>query len=254
MEIHKIFIKRIGFTLIRVHRFQTISTALSDQEFLLQSLKWPIEALFVGMRVTSQKTSLGNWHKFTKTTATSFNLPNLITNNTTAICDTTGTGSATQPVVFTMAQATCSANVEAETLDRVTISAHGISLYNDLPAGFFNYYTTYTFGGTNIKTPKDKGILMIPFNLYPGTYQPSGHVNISRAREFYIKYSSSVVSSSNPAELIIVASAINFLLINRSEVSNRQLPNKLDSKLIWINSGIESLSNDRYNCLVSVAA
>jgi hypothetical protein len=29
---------------------------------------------------------------------------------------------------------------------------------------------------------------MITFNLYPGSYQPSGHVNISRAREFYIEF------------------------------------------------------------------
>ena len=56
---------------------------------------------------------------------------------------------------------------------------------------------------------------MITFCLYPGSYQPSGHVNVSRAREFYLQYwSEGAVSSEDPADLIIVASAINFLLIS----------------------------------------
>ena len=55
---------------------------------------------------------------------------------------------------------------------------------------------------------------MINFNLYPGTYQPSGHINVSRAREFYIAYTSSVISTSLVGTLVVVAAAINFLLIS----------------------------------------
>jgi hypothetical protein len=258
-EIHKIYIKRIGFTLIRVHRYQNISTSSPSQEFLLNALKWPVEALFVGMRLASQKTSLADWHKFTKTTPTQFNMPNLITNDTTATVDTTSASpSVSKPVIFSFNQAKCTGKVETPTLDRVTISAHGINLYNDLPAGFFNYYTPYTFGGANIRAPEDKGVLMIPFNLYPGTYQPSGHVNISRAREFYINYSSSVIGTSSPpiaGELVVVASAINFLLINHLLVSNRQLPCKLDLNLTRTNSVIDlPLIQMEYNCLVPITA
>lgn len=258
-EIHKIYIRRIGFTLIRVHRYQNISTNSADQEYLLNALKWPIETLFVGMRVSSQKTSLGNWHKFTQTTPTQFNMPNLITNDSTAVVDTTSASpSVSKPVTFTYNQAKCTANVESVTLDRVTLTAHGINLYADLPSGFFNYYAPYTFGGSNIRAPEDKGILMIPFNLYPGTYQPSGHVNISRAREFYIKYSSSVIGSGSPAvagELVIVASAINFLLIKHSEVSNRQMLSKLDLILRKVNIVTDlQLNKIGYNCLVPIAA
>jgi hypothetical protein len=99
------------------------------------------------------------------------------------------------------------------TIDRLSITAHGIDIYKEMPGTFFHSYTPYTYGGHNISAPEDPGAHMITFCLYPGSYQPSGHVNVSRAREFYLKYwSEGAVSSAEPADLIVVASAINFLL------------------------------------------
>lgn len=100
------------------------------------------------------------------------------------------------------------------TLDTVTIKAHGINIYDNFPTKFFNAYTAYHYGGPNINTPEDSGVCFIPFCLYPGTYQPSGHINVSRAREFYINYTSSVCSSNTECSLVVLASAINFLLIS----------------------------------------
>jgi hypothetical protein len=106
----------------------------------------------------------------------------------------------------------------APTLDTINISAHGIDIYKLFPANFFNQYTAYHYGGPNINAPKDVGSLFIPFCLYPGTYQPSGHINVSRAREFYLTYSAAAFDPTNvPAVtglLVIIASAINFLLIS----------------------------------------
>jgi hypothetical protein len=56
--------------------------------------------------------------------------------------------------------------------------------------------------------------LMLNFCLYPGTYQPSGHLNVSRARELYLEYVSSYVSQASPADLLVLGRAINFLLIS----------------------------------------
>jgi hypothetical protein len=51
--------------------------------------------------------------------------------------------------------------------------------------------------------------------LYPGSYQPSGHVNISRAREFYFLFNSATIGTVVPSvDLVVVAIAINFLLIS----------------------------------------
>lgn len=130
-----------------------------------------------------------------------------------------------------MAKSTCISQVQkltwaksTKTLTTVKVTAHGINLYQELKAEFFNSYQPYHYGGYNIVTPEDEGALMINFCLYPGTYQPSGHMNVSRAREFYFAYTSAFVGAadtndpSSPtaaeAELMILAITINFLLIS----------------------------------------
>lgn len=101
-------------------------------------------------------------------------------------------------------------------LDTISVKAHGIDIYKEMPAGFFNAYTTYHYGGQNINAPSDPGSLFIPFCLYPGTYQPSGHINVSRAREFYLYYTSAYQDANPDVVLwmVVLASAINFLLIS----------------------------------------
>jgi hypothetical protein len=325
-EVHNIFIKRIGFTLIRVHRLQTHESAGgaggSTESVLLQNLKWPIEALFVGMRVNDYqnnttpsivRANLDKWYTFSTVTDTNrvsqgwssskatvveaANVAALLPSATSAIftaavlgdapvltvnvsatgivgagdilsftstlagvstgrvvgpltvasvsadglvitfvedssvvtnyddVDTGGTLNltlpatlatslmltryATSPLAYTVK--TCSPN-----LTNVTIKAHGIPIYNNFPTGFFNAYIPYNYGGGNIRAPSDCGALLVTFCLYPGTYQPSGHINISRAREFYIDYTTQNIDGNAGARgnLVIVASAINFLLIS----------------------------------------
>ncbi len=352
-EVHDIFIKRIGFNLIRVHRQQVHNADKESDEVLLQQLKWPIESLFVGMKVAAYNATtaaerydhLDKWHTFAQVTNTGFTedgyqvdqvsaltgtsvalAPRVldlatsitfangattmigvgtafdtelaagdvlvvdslgsaelttvvvasVTNATNVVLSANfaGTTGAAVSVTFDNAQSTVtgvatllstelsagdtllvdsvpykvltaagalaavvegSASVAAttsfsklakvekaatvakcvRTLDVVTIKAHGIPIYNAFPAAFYNAYIPFHYGGPNIQTPDDCGALMITFNLYPGTYQPSGHINISRAREFYLEYTSSVIGTNNvTGSLIVIASAINFLLIS----------------------------------------
>ncbi len=67
-EVHDIFIRRIGFSLIRVHRQQLITADKASDEILLNNMKWPIETLFVGMRVQDQTDdsawNLDRWMRF----------------------------------------------------------------------------------------------------------------------------------------------------------------------------------------------
>lgn len=307
---HNIFIKRIGFSLIRVHREQTLSATTSTAEVLLQQLKWPIETLFVGMKLRDYNSStvalrrehLDKWHSFAEvsdvsraqqgvrsgkvklinatytiaagdlllsagastylkytgdtTTLAADDFPTvfvgdilsvtigaftkeLVVSNkvvadgtnkgylvfdvkvsdvsgdwgTTAITEATLAGDIVQ---YRPDSAEPLATVQscAKTIDTLTIKAHGIPIYNAFPSQFYNAYVPYHYGGPNVKVPEDCGALMVNFCLYPGTYQPSGHINVSRAREFYLEYSSSVISSSVVGTLVVVASAINFLLIS----------------------------------------
>jgi hypothetical protein len=215
-DIHDIFIARIGFTLVRVHRRQVTNVNKSSDNILLQQLKWPIETMYVGIRPTANaaqdsSSPLGNadeelysnhcnlWHRFGQCTYTAV---------------------AASGVAGLAAVASKYLN-EVNHVNRLTVSAHGVPLYNNLPSAFFNSYVPYLYGGWNVKTPSDPGCFMINFCLYPGTYQPSGHINVSRAREFYLQYDSTYVGSSTPAELIVNAVAINFLLISDGSATLR---------------------------------
>jgi len=279
-EIHDIFIKRIGFSLIRVHRRQSIRVNKSNDSLLLNQLKWPIETIYVGLRPTE------NVDTSSTLMLTAWNIMAEVTESQVALCclqngysfdatlpagpgitaaqysaafvSFTGLGldfaaelgvavgtvlsvdqlnsaltaNGFPPLIGTFAieatptaaeidaalpgtQCTATYQTLTPTFDRISIEAHGVPLYRDIAAPFFNQYIPYTYGGHHINTPYDVGALMITFNLYPGSYQPSGHVNISRAREFYFIYNSLSVGSSIPeADLIVVAIAINFLLIS----------------------------------------
>jgi hypothetical protein len=287
-EVHDIFIKRIGFTLIRVHRFQCTRVKDDNANILLNTLKWPIECMFVAIKPVSNiedngvgpNTVLQNWHRFSKVVDSIQDVDGVASckidtvaqaevDAFLAVGDVAGSGldqldayaglgkttsagaalfalagAASQVVVPAASSTSVFAAVQAAdqvaspdvyhmhavkagecaqvevrkhtpTIDRLSITAHGIDIYKEMPSTFFHSYTPYTFGGHNVSSPEDIGAHMITFCLYPGSYQPSGHVNVSRAREFYLRYwSEGVVSTADPADLIIVASAINFLLIS----------------------------------------
>jgi len=207
-DIHDIFIARIGFTLVRVHRRQVTNVNKATDSILLQQLKWPIETLYIGIRPTANQVvnaittshesqdsvvdaQMEDWHRYAQ-----------ITNSDELAANYTGVSDD-----FHLKS-------EANHVTNLTVTAHGVDLYSTIPAQFFNSYIPYQFGGWNVRTPTDPGVFMITFALYPGTYQPSGHINVSRAREFYLAYSSSYVKSTTTADLVVVAVAINFLLIS----------------------------------------
>jgi hypothetical protein len=289
-----------------VHRQQLYNANTNKSEVLLQQLKWPIEYLMVGMKVsayfsgTAAQTNqfLADWQRFSYVVENVFTTQGqnvqqqapLLTRSvvgtpattsialTTGVCTVTG-GTLTQAVpagsivqvagtyyavtsagaaggtTLTLSPAPAAtlttgndsnaflfqliggmqvnAKQFLDTMDNVSILAHGIKIYDNFDTKFFNAYTSYHYGGPNINTPNDPGLVFIPFCLYPGTYQPSGHINVSRAREFYLNYESSVIGttpvSGTPyyvvptsttlttpinGTLVVVASAINFLLIS----------------------------------------
>lgn len=275
-EVHDIFIKRIGFTLIRVHRTQVSRQDKDNNNVLLNNMKWPIETLAVALKPVAN-TSHQTWHKFSKVTASTIDADGVASCklNTAAqqeidamlavallaappataagqyalyaaLTPVTAAGLALLSVASAAATAAGSdpasvhaavqlasntayqthatdsgscaqvdLSVDTPTVDRLSITAHGIDIYKEMPGMFFNSYTPYTYGGHSVASPDDVGALLITFCLYPGSYQPSGHVNVSRAREFYLQYwSQGAVSNVDPADLIVVASAINFLLIS----------------------------------------
>lgn len=199
-EIHDIFIKRVGFSLIRVHREQFTQTNVSTAQLLQDNLKYPIETMYVGLQPNINQGSMENWHRYSFVTDIPRTYPVAIPNI------------GFPPWILGFAPAI--EKSETPTVDTFTVSTVGIDLWQTTPASFFNEYVPYMYGGFNVSSPEDRGVYMIPFNLYPGSYQPSGHINLSRTREFYITYTSSVINAIVPATLFVAAVAINFLLIS----------------------------------------
>ena len=228
-EIHEIFIRRISFNLIRVHKEQTLAITKTQDNVWLNSLKWPIETLYVGMRSVDPSSNdeachilnMEQWRTYTHNSYCQCIAPLLV-------------GTAAVDIDLSTAGIAPSGNTpfirvvkldKQPVLKKVSVSAHGIKFYDNFPADFFNKYVPYRFGGPNVNTPEDKGLLMINFCLYPHSYQPSGHINVSRAREFYLDYqvTDAVAAEMNDGSastlghsfrLMVLASAINFLLIS----------------------------------------
>lgn len=317
-EIHRIYIKRVGFSLIRVHKQHLISTTASSDESLMSNLKWPIEWMAVCGKIRDYFTvgsstlaqNLDAWDKSgyyqdNQYYASGYSTPlrqKLCSNDAGTVLISTGgaltgtgllngvlspvfaanTGAGTVPgssgstggkgnggaaataivagtrleingvrygvqsltsgaagstltaaaLMLTPAPvaAVSTTGVNAFLVQEVgqefqtrtftpclttlSIKAHGIELYKEFPLGFYSSYLTGTYGGYNLNTPKDSGTAFVTFCVYPGTYQPSGHINASRAREFYAVWASGVFGSACAGVIVIIASAINFLLIS----------------------------------------
>jgi hypothetical protein len=220
-EIHDIYIKRIGFSLIRVHRYQIAAENVSTDNFLLSNLKWPIEYMYVALQPqfntsTTNVNQYRDWDRFTLLTDNSrFELARskaeVMADDTVAFNAASITHKNASSIY---ASSILTYPTYTQTVDTIQLQAHGINIFQQTDSQFFRDYLTFNYGGVNLATPQDPGCYMLNFCLYPGTYQPSGHLNISRAREFYIQYTSAYCSSSTPCNLIVLAKAINFLLIS----------------------------------------
>lgn len=225
-EVHDIYIKRIGFSLIRVYRQQQMQCNSAHDEKLLSQLKWPIEYMFVGFRprwntlavtTTAGVVTGGNqnlwrdWHRMTRLVDATCDCP----------CNEVAVTASVAVVVNVATVATGSRApvipeqywIPVSTVDSVSLVSHGIPIYDRFPDTFFNAYAPFHYGGSALVTPDDTGALFVNMALFPRSYQPSGHLNISRARETYLNYTSSYIGANTPATMVVVAIAINFLLI-----------------------------------------
>jgi len=199
-DIHDIFIKRVGFQLIRTHKNMSTNVQKNKDCILLQSLNHCIETIYFGIRPTQNITSnlkneytdpnMEDWHRFSKI--------NNINKPAGAI------HGVNHPFNY------------KESHNHVTdiyLQSSGVMIKNNFPSQFYNSYIPYTYGKHKINTPVDPGVFAVNFNLYPGDYQPSGHFNTKQARELYLGYNSDYISSENTADLVINAVALDILIL-----------------------------------------
>lgn len=199
-EIHDIFMKRVGFAMIRVHRTQRAPLSSSEGQIKLDQLKWPTETFYVGVKPNINVGTADNWWKFHFATPVLRAFPVAVPNLFPPPLDQLGFSDAVwydeQPM-----------------LDSFQIETHGVKLFRENPVNFYNHYLPYRYGTYDHGSPIDPGVYMANLNLYPGSYQPSGYINLSLSRELYFIYRSSILSPLVPGILVVTAIAINFLLI-----------------------------------------
>jgi hypothetical protein len=214
-DVHEIFIDRIGFNLIRTHKAQDFNLTESEGQHQVSQFKFPTETVFVGVRPTANLASgstavedpfLDLWHRYSSVSRTAI-----------TFSDAQSSPEEIPGLTFQVPSFT-------RTITKQGFISQGVDLYKEFPAAFYDSYIPYNYGGCNISAPKQgDGGMMAPFNFYPGTYQPSGYVNISRSQSFYWKYTSSFISTSNPCTAYLRSIALNFLVITDGNAYIRYL-------------------------------
>ena len=202
--------------MIRVHREQVFTVTSSNSTLQLQQLKWPIETVYMGMKPNTNTNHPRLWDKYYA----------VLLSNTVSALGLANTAAPNGPAYT----ATVQLLQQTPTIDALTLTLHNVPIYQHQARTFFSAYIPHNYGAQHINTPEDRGAMMITFNLFPGGYQPSGYINISRAREFYAEYFSSVIgvlannlllcgagavpTTPTQGSWQILGIAINFLLVS----------------------------------------
>jgi len=206
-DIEDIFIARLGFTLIRTHiQVTRILDKNTDAVSLSADLKYPIEDIVLYARPNINEKGIDSLNLWYKNSAQVIrNIP--------------------VPVIYTVD------NVEKLGINNISyydekplfqsfcISVNDSSNHGNRTPTFYQSYIPLT-AGKNIHS-NNNNLYYINYNLYPKKQQPSGYINMSKSRDIYFEYSSSVIEAFTPVNLYIHATTLNFLMYdNTSAILN----------------------------------
>ncbi len=240
--VHDIFISRVGFNLIRVYRRQSFTVDNQEQNLHLNQMKWPIETMYVGIRMSEYERAempyLDIWNTFGWWPNYRLNRQvqskpaidsGAVFNGDVSFTAVDGSAVADRLPSYVSGERTVTYREYRPTVNKLTLCSHSICLMQDVPYAFYSRYVPWKHRSPTSSCQQEcRGAAMISFALYPGAYQPSGHINVSRATEFYIKYHSNVIGNASSwfpevvggnvdkpqGRLYVSAVAINFLLIS----------------------------------------
>lgn len=224
-EIHDIYLSRVGFNLIRVHRIQKNMGITSSSNITCTSLKWPTEWIQIALQPVANVTNSSTinptyyktWHQFAAVTDQIIDIPAQGTGlvEQQYIGASTSSAIAQYPLNMTSTQSVerISIPLYTPTITTVSLEIQGTSIIQTMNTPFFRDYVPWHYGTDGLNAPNDLGAVFMNFALYPGRYQPSGYINISRVHEFIINLGSSYIANGTPCNFIACASSMNFLLI-----------------------------------------
>jgi hypothetical protein len=248
-EIIEIYVERIGFNLIRIHVYHTAGINTTAQSMQVSQFKYPVEYFWFGLMRNSNRaapSSTANevrhdfWHRFTSPSrkllwggnqkSQLFITPQGATASFTAPANFSDGGST--PVTYRVRLAegnTARVVEEVSNISTLCVKVYAVELYRTTSSTFYNQYIPYQFGEEKIKSCDDSGIMFVNFTLTPGSRQPCNYVNTSRAREFYVDWTSTIIGTSDSSGATISATvlaygrAINFIVQTEGSVNIRYI-------------------------------
>lgn len=202
-------------TMIRQTRHFESTVTQATGQVQLKDLKYPVENIVACFRPLDNLSDVDNWHRNVLLTETNVPTPVIVQNP----------NYAAQLAAGKVAQQYISAiNMtkyyqESDMVDTLNIQVSGIDLFPENPLTLYTGYIPYTTPGFN--TPDEQGLSLFNLALRPDQKDPSGHLNATINRDIYLNYTSSVINDTTRARLIVMAQAINFLLIKNGNVQLR---------------------------------
>ncbi len=203
-DIQDIFISKLGFNLIRTYKKVEKTLLYNRDRISIQELKFPVENLYIFFRPEINETGIDNFHTWNINA-----IPNLTFIKT--------------PVIYNVASVdTLGVNNikyynEIPIVNSIRFEGNNSATYGTQPILFYDGYLPYI--STDKIMSNNNNIYYLPFNIYPNEYQPSGYLNLSKIRELYIEYTSSVIETYKPVKMYIYATTLNFLLLSSNSAT-----------------------------------
>jgi hypothetical protein len=198
-EIQDIFISRIGFNLIRVHKYAEILLDKNiDNVSLLNYLKYPTEEIIIYARPKENENgidSLNTWDK-------NFVLDIKYLKDCVVFKEDNGD--------YSFGINNYKIYEPKEIFTTMQLSFDGTSSYGQDHPNFFSSYLPLI---NNKSFSKGNGMYYFPYNMITREYNPSGYANLSKSKKIQFSYESNIIEEKN-VKLYVHAVAINFLVFN----------------------------------------
>lgn len=189
-EINDIYIDRIGFNMVRLHRYQDFTLNSAKFNERLNLFKWPIEEIRYAARPRDNEgdTRVEDWNSYSVIDPTSVQMAGRWH----------GDPSTAITTALTATDRKC-----YDIFKTITLTIQGLKLYDEFPARFFQDFTPHAFSTeNNRRAPVDAcGWGLINFAEKPGHSEATGHINVSRVRETYLSGSVQLVGPGNDLSL-----------------------------------------------------
>lgn len=198
-EIQDIFISRVGFNLIRVHKYAEILLDKNiDNVSLLNYLKYPTEEIIVYGRPKENENgidSLNTWDK-------NFVLDIKYLKDCVVFREDNGD--------YSIGINNFKIYEPKEIFTTIQLSFDGTSSYGQDHPNFFSSYLPLV---NNKSFSKNNGMYYFPYNMITREYNPSGYANLSKSKKIQFSYESDLIEEKN-VKLYVHSVAINFLVFN----------------------------------------